>query len=212
MPVQRFAPMTKDFATFDCDAHVTEPPLIWERAAEYLTRDELAALVVQRFPHLAWYGQRPSFYSVVWPERGAALGEIFEVGEQTADERRVVGRGGERFCRHGEPGEHLEPSGLLGAVDQRITPVDSDRWHGWRHRVQREAQHAVVDRGIASEVNKAGRDHIEAFDRCEDGRPGCAVVNAVLNMLARSRRDRGSDATRTTCVRAPEGAPLIARA
>ena len=35
MPVQRFAPMTKDFATFDCDAHVTEPPLIWERAAEY---------------------------------------------------------------------------------------------------------------------------------------------------------------------------------
>src|SRR3954454_9649765 len=44
MPVQRFAPMTKDFATFDCDAHVTEPPLIWERAAEFLTRDELAAL------------------------------------------------------------------------------------------------------------------------------------------------------------------------
>src|SRR5260370_37935867 len=36
--------MTKDFATFDCDAHVTEPPLIWERAAEYLTRDELVAL------------------------------------------------------------------------------------------------------------------------------------------------------------------------
>src|SRR3979490_1516950 len=44
MPVQRFAPMTKDFPTFDCDAHVTEPPLIWERAAEYLTREELAAL------------------------------------------------------------------------------------------------------------------------------------------------------------------------
>ena len=36
MPVQRFAPMRKDFATFDCDAHVTEPPLIWERAAEFL--------------------------------------------------------------------------------------------------------------------------------------------------------------------------------
>ena len=34
MPVQRFAPMTKDFATFDCDAHVTEPPKIWERAVE----------------------------------------------------------------------------------------------------------------------------------------------------------------------------------
>ena len=31
MPVQKFAPMTKDFPTFDCDAHVTEPPWIWER-------------------------------------------------------------------------------------------------------------------------------------------------------------------------------------
>ena len=44
MPVQRFAPMTKDFATFDCDAHVTEPPLIWERATDFLTREELDAL------------------------------------------------------------------------------------------------------------------------------------------------------------------------
>jgi predicted TIM-barrel fold metal-dependent hydrolase len=44
MPVQRFAPMAKDFAIFDCDAHVTEPPLIWERAKDVLTRDELDAL------------------------------------------------------------------------------------------------------------------------------------------------------------------------
>ena len=44
MPVQRFAAMNKDFATFDCDAHVTEPPLIWERAAEYLTREEMQSL------------------------------------------------------------------------------------------------------------------------------------------------------------------------
>ena len=44
MPVQTFTPMTKDFATFDCDAHVTEPARIWERAPEYLTKDELEAL------------------------------------------------------------------------------------------------------------------------------------------------------------------------
>ena len=44
MTVQTFEPMTKDFATFDCDAHVTEPARIWERAPEHLTRDELAAL------------------------------------------------------------------------------------------------------------------------------------------------------------------------
>lgn len=44
MPTQQFAPMTKDFPTFDCDAHVTEPPWIWEQAADWLTKDELAAL------------------------------------------------------------------------------------------------------------------------------------------------------------------------
>jgi hypothetical protein len=44
MPIQTFEPMTKDFPTFDCDAHVTEPPLIWERAGEFLTRDEMEAL------------------------------------------------------------------------------------------------------------------------------------------------------------------------
>ncbi|MGH7933146.1 MAG: hypothetical protein ACREQN_08240, partial [Candidatus Binataceae bacterium] len=44
MPIQKFAPMTKDFPTFDCDAHVTEPPWLWERAEDYLTKDELAAL------------------------------------------------------------------------------------------------------------------------------------------------------------------------
>ena len=40
MPVQRFAPMTKNFPTFDCDAHVAEPPWIWERAKEWLTPEE----------------------------------------------------------------------------------------------------------------------------------------------------------------------------
>ena len=44
MPTQHFAPMTKDFPTFDCDAHVTEPPWIWKQAADWLTKDELAAL------------------------------------------------------------------------------------------------------------------------------------------------------------------------
>ena len=50
-----------------------------------LYRDQLAALIAPRFANAVWYGQRPSFYSVVWPERGAARGEIFEVSEATAD-------------------------------------------------------------------------------------------------------------------------------
>ena len=44
MPVQRFEPMTKDYPTFDCDAHIVEPLKVWERAAEHLTKDELQAL------------------------------------------------------------------------------------------------------------------------------------------------------------------------
>lgn len=44
MPIQRFAPMTKDFPTFDCDAHVTEPPWLWERAKDCLSKDEYQAL------------------------------------------------------------------------------------------------------------------------------------------------------------------------
>jgi predicted TIM-barrel fold metal-dependent hydrolase len=44
MAVQKFPPMTKAFPTFDCDAHVTEPPWLWERAKDYLTSDELEVL------------------------------------------------------------------------------------------------------------------------------------------------------------------------
>ena len=44
MPIQRFPGMTKDYPTFDCDAHITEPPEIWERANDNLTREELEAL------------------------------------------------------------------------------------------------------------------------------------------------------------------------
>jgi ubiquinone/menaquinone biosynthesis C-methylase UbiE len=50
-----------------------------------LYRAELAGLLGARFAHSVWYGQRPSFYSVLWPEEGAARGEIFEVAEAAPD-------------------------------------------------------------------------------------------------------------------------------
>jgi ubiquinone/menaquinone biosynthesis C-methylase UbiE len=44
-----------------------------------LYREELARLLAGRFAHVAWYGQRNSFYSLIWPEAaGAAGGEVFE--------------------------------------------------------------------------------------------------------------------------------------
>jgi ubiquinone/menaquinone biosynthesis C-methylase UbiE len=50
-----------------------------------LYRDELSALLAPSFEYSAWYGQRPSFYSVLWPESGSANAEIFEVSEPQAD-------------------------------------------------------------------------------------------------------------------------------
>jgi predicted TIM-barrel fold metal-dependent hydrolase len=44
MPVQKFPPMSKNFPTFDCDAHVAEPPWLWERAKDHLSKDEFEAL------------------------------------------------------------------------------------------------------------------------------------------------------------------------
>ena len=47
-----------------------------------LYRDELAQLLAPRFPASAWYGQRPSFFSLIAPEGApAAAGELIEVEE-----------------------------------------------------------------------------------------------------------------------------------
>ena len=51
-----------------------------------LYREELAALLATRFAHSMWFGQRISFFSVVWPEHIAAEGELFEVSETSAAE------------------------------------------------------------------------------------------------------------------------------
>jgi SAM-dependent methyltransferase len=49
-----------------------------------LYRDELAEMLTARFPYSAWFGQRISFYSVIWPERPVLAGELFEVSEASA--------------------------------------------------------------------------------------------------------------------------------
>jgi SAM-dependent methyltransferase len=53
-----------------------------------LYRDELAALVNKHFPHSVWYGQRPSFFSVIAPDSAGVgspvAGELFETEESRA--------------------------------------------------------------------------------------------------------------------------------
>ena len=68
MPIQKFAPMTKNFPTFDCDAHVTEPPWLWERAKDWLTKDEYEAL-----KNTIWYDPESiSLSSMARPARESA--------------------------------------------------------------------------------------------------------------------------------------------
>src|SRR5258708_1547907 len=70
MPVQKFAPMTKNFAIFDCDAHVTEPPWLWERAKDWLTKDELEAL-----KNTIWF-DRESDQIIANGKAGAGIGSV----------------------------------------------------------------------------------------------------------------------------------------
>jgi len=69
MPVQKFAPMAKDYPTFDCDAHVTEPTKIWERAKDCLTHDELNALKATN-----WYDPDSRQYLINGKTGGHLLG------------------------------------------------------------------------------------------------------------------------------------------
>lgn len=51
-----------------------------------LYREQLETLVRSRFAHADWYGQRPTFYSIIAPERAVPwAGQLVEVTEQQPD-------------------------------------------------------------------------------------------------------------------------------
>ena len=74
MRVQKFAPMTKNFATFDCDAHVSEPPWLWDRAKDHLSRRELTAL-----EETMWYDSE-SGQLIVNGKAGMGAGSLQRIG------------------------------------------------------------------------------------------------------------------------------------
>ena len=51
-----------------------------------LYREELQALVGRRFPHTRWFGQRPSFYSVIAAEPRSEHAQLVEVSEASPAE------------------------------------------------------------------------------------------------------------------------------
>jgi SAM-dependent methyltransferase len=89
-----------------------------------LDRDELAALLAPRFPHTRWFGQRMSFFSVVWPEAQPRSGEVFELSESSAAD---ASRG------HARPLYFIVAAGrsadaLANVVPRLSVLADCDEW------------------------------------------------------------------------------------
>lgn len=53
-----------------------------------LYREELEALVAARFPAIDWYGQKPTFFSLIAPERAAEAAQLVEVAPEDPSQAR----------------------------------------------------------------------------------------------------------------------------
>ena len=149
MPTQRFSPMTKDFPTFDCDAHVVEPALIWEMAAENLPKDELEALKATM-----WYDAPNNQVIVNGKTDVSNFYPIPDVGTGKVDIVRLAGPGMKhniqrainvrnvnpetaitaeqsRYLAHdgaGEPGPRLRDMDTQGIDQVMLIPSDIDTY------------------------------------------------------------------------------------
>ena len=149
MPTQRFAPMTKDFPTFDCDAHVVEPALIWEMAAENLPKDEIEALKATM-----WYDAPNNQVIVNGKTDVSNFYPIPDVGPGKVDIVRLAGPGMKhniqrainvrnvnpetaitaeqsRYLAHdgaGEPGPRLRDMDTQGIDQVMLIPSDIDTY------------------------------------------------------------------------------------
>ena len=100
-----------------------------------LYRPELDALIRKRFAHATWYGQKPSFFSVIAPEGAAGTGELLEVTEKAPDKAAA---------QMASPLYYILVAGRDRAAVDAVTPVvsvfaDHDDWayNDW-FRVTRE--------------------------------------------------------------------------
>ena len=128
-----------------------------------LYRDELAALVSAKFPALQWYGQRPSFFSVIAPEgAGAAAGELREVSEKdpsSADEALA------------HPLYFLLAASRSQAAIEALAPLlsvlsDRDDWvHQDYEKVMRDLGGAAREREAALKLVKERDDAIAFMNR-----------------------------------------------
>lgn len=155
-----------------------------------LYRAELEALIAPRFAHALWYGQRPSFYSVVWPEPGAAQsatqGEISEVSAASAS----APAGG-----HTRPLYFIvlasESATRLDAIVPRLSVLaDRDEWvHADYEKVMRDltATHARAN-DLDRELALARQQHAQACLRHAELEGATAALRAGLAAQIEARQ------------------------
>ena len=127
-----------------------------------LYREELASLVAARFPHAQWFGQRPTFYSVIAPEGDADnAGQLIESSEKAPQEKRGT---------LSNPLYFLVAASRSGHAPERIAPplsvfADRDDWaYNDYVKVFRDLQ-ATAGRARAVEHELATlREHCAAIE------------------------------------------------
>jgi SAM-dependent methyltransferase len=141
-----------------------------------LYRDEFAALLAPRFAYIAWYGQRPGFFSVVWPEGEARRGVIFEIGEASADAPTPGHARPLYFIVVGSASAQA-----LSAIDPAISVLaDRDEWVYSDYEKVTRSLDAAHRRGtaLAEEVGELARHHAEAV-RQRDALQAVAAARAA---------------------------------
>jgi ubiquinone/menaquinone biosynthesis C-methylase UbiE len=137
-----------------------------------LYREELASLVAARFPHSRWFGQRPTFYSVIAPEDAGAHGaQLVESSEKAPQETRSSLSHPLYFL--------VAASRSTAALGQGVLPlsvfVDRDDWaYNDYVKVYRDLQlHAARARTLEQELAMT-RERCAAMQAKLDleGRPG----------------------------------------
>ena len=163
-----------------------------------LYREELAALVGARFPEMAWYGQRPSFFSVIAPESGVQpVAELVEVTEaEPADPAPALAH----------PLYFLLVAGRSRAAVEALPPAlsvlsDRDEWvHRDYEKVMRDLGGAVSDREVLRGMVKERDDAIGFMER--DIAAWKDLKAAAEATLARAREDHARELARLADERA----------
>jgi O-antigen biosynthesis protein len=123
-----------------------------------LYREELESLVVRRFRHLRWYGQRPSFFSVIAPEPKAETGHLAEVSE--ADPAEACAALGEPLYFLVAASRSIGTLGMLPATLSVLADRDD-----WAHR---DYEKVMRELGVAgAQLETLGR-HLEDIRRAHD--------------------------------------------